>query len=70
MLQLVDAERETGAVAVEVLGAGEVTTHEARGLDPTDAWRSRRSAQPDGCRRRIVAFRYRGDQPGARARSR
>ena len=36
LLHLADAERETGAVAVEVLGAGEVMKHEARGLDPTD----------------------------------
>jgi len=64
MLRLVDAEREAGAVAVEVLGAGEVTTHEARGLDPADA-----SELGDLLAGRtspaIVAFRYRGDQPGA-----
>ena len=64
MLQLVDAERETGAVAVEVLGAGEVTNHEARGLDPADA-----SELGDLLAGRnspaIVAFRYRGDQPAA-----
>jgi hypothetical protein len=64
LLHLVDAERETGAVAVEVLGAGEVTRHDARGLDPADATElgdllgGRLSPA-------IVAFRYRGDQPGS-----
>jgi hypothetical protein len=64
LLHLVDAERETGAVAVEVLGAGEVTRHEARGLDPTDP-----SELGDLLTGRlspaIVAFRYRGDRPDA-----
>jgi hypothetical protein len=64
LLHLVDAEREGGAVAVEVLGAGEVTRHEARGLDPTDA-----SELGDLLGGRlspaIVAFRYRGDQPSS-----
>jgi hypothetical protein len=64
LMRLVEAERETGAVAVEVLGAGEVTHHDARGLDPADA-----SELGDLLTGRlspaIVAFRYRGDQPGA-----
>lgn len=64
LLHLAGAERETGAVAVEVLGAGEVTKHEARGLDPTDP-----SDLGDLLTGRlspaIVAFRYRGDRPDA-----
>jgi hypothetical protein len=32
-----DAERETGGVAVEMLGAGEIKNSRARGLDPADA---------------------------------
>jgi hypothetical protein len=36
-LRLRDAERETGGVAVEVLGAGEIKSPEAHGLDRTDA---------------------------------
>jgi hypothetical protein len=36
LVRLAQAERETGGVAVEVLGAGELTKHEARGLDPTE----------------------------------
>ena len=63
LLRMVAAERESGAVAVEVLGAGEVTRHEARGLDPTDP-----SELGDLLAGRtspaIVAFRYRGDQAG------
>ena len=31
------AERETGGIAVDVVGAGEVAGREARGLEPTDA---------------------------------
>ena len=64
LLHLADAERETGAVAVEVLGAGEVTRHDARGLDPTDP-----SDLGDLLTGRLspamVAFRYRGDRPDA-----
>jgi hypothetical protein len=64
LLRLLETERETGAIAVEVLGAGEVTHHDARGLDPTDA-----SELGDLLTGRlspaIVAFRYRGDQPGS-----
>jgi hypothetical protein len=36
LVRIAQAERETGGVAVEVLGAGELTKHEARGLDPTE----------------------------------
>ena len=64
LLHLADAERESGAVAVEVLGAGEVTKHESRGLDPSDP-----SELGDLMTGRlspaIVAFRYRGDRPDA-----
>jgi hypothetical protein len=37
LLRLAAAERETGGVAVEVVGAGEIRAREARGLDPADA---------------------------------
>ena len=37
LLRLPAAERETGGVAVEVLGAGEVTASETRGMDAADA---------------------------------
>jgi len=37
LLRLVDAERETGGVAVEVLGAGEITDRRIAGLDAADA---------------------------------
>jgi hypothetical protein len=36
LLRLPAAERETGGVAVEVLGAGELQVQDARGLDPAD----------------------------------
>ena len=64
LLHLVDAERETGAVAVEVLGAGEVTKHEARGLDPTDPG-DLGDLLTGRLSPAIVAFRYRGDRPDA-----
>jgi hypothetical protein len=60
-------ERETGGVAVEVLGAGEITRHEARGLDPADP-----SDLGDALAGRdspaLVAFRYRAHD-GQSARS-
>ena len=68
LLHLVDAERETGAVAVEVLGAGEVTKHEARGLDPTDPT-DLGDLLSGRLSPAIVAFRYRGDQPDAAPRA-
>jgi hypothetical protein len=37
LIRLIDAERESGGVAVEVLGAGEIKEHVARGLDAADA---------------------------------
>jgi hypothetical protein len=37
LLRVPDAERETGGVAVEVLGSGEITDQQAKGLDPADA---------------------------------
>jgi hypothetical protein len=64
LLHLADAERETGAVAVEVLGAGEVTKHEARGLDPTDPG-DLGDLLSGRLSPAIVAFRYRGDRPDA-----
>ena len=64
LLHLADAERESGAVAVEVLGAGEVTKHEARGLDPTDPT-DLGDLLSGRVSPAIVAFRYRGDWPDA-----
>ncbi len=64
LLHLADAERETGAVAVEVLGAGEVSKHEARGLDPTDPG-DLGDLLSGRLSPAIVAFRYRGDRPDA-----
>jgi hypothetical protein len=37
LLRVPDAERETGGVAVEVLGSGEITDQQTKGLDPADA---------------------------------
>jgi hypothetical protein len=37
LLRLPAAERETGAVAIDVSGAGEITDRAARGLEPADA---------------------------------
>jgi hypothetical protein len=37
LLRLLDAERETGGVAVEVLGAGEIKDAKLQGLETTDA---------------------------------
>jgi hypothetical protein len=36
ILRVPDAERESGGVAVDVLGAGEISGREARGLEPAD----------------------------------
>lgn len=36
LVRVPSAERETGAVGVEVVGAGEITSRQARGLDPAD----------------------------------
>jgi hypothetical protein len=37
LLRLADVERETGGVAVEVLGAGEITARKPQGLEPAEA---------------------------------
>src|SRR5256885_3051720 len=37
LVRMPAAERETGGIAVDVVGAGEIAGREARGLDPTDA---------------------------------
>jgi hypothetical protein len=37
LLRLAEADREAGGVAVEVLGSGEITDQQPRGLDPGDA---------------------------------
>jgi len=64
LVRLAQAERETGGVAVEVLGAGELTQHDARGLDPAepadlgDMVAGRESPA-------LVAFRYALRDPAA-----
>jgi hypothetical protein len=67
LLRLPAAERETGGVAVEVLGAGEIGGRDARGVDPADP-----SDLGDALRGRdspsLVVFRYR-PQEGASPRS-
>lgn len=65
LLQLLDAERTSGGVAVEVLGAGEIKETKPQGLEPVDAVdlgaavASRQSPS-------LVAFRLR---PGSSTRS-
>ncbi len=67
LLRAPDAEREGGGVAVEVLGAGEITAHTPRGLDPADA--SDLGAPVAGHEApSLVSFRYR-PQAGSLARS-
>jgi hypothetical protein len=67
LVRLPAAERETGGVAVEVLGAGEIGARQARGLDPADPTelgeplKGRDSPS-------MVAFRYRA-QAGVSPRS-
>jgi hypothetical protein len=67
LLRLSGAERETGGLAVEVLGAGEIGGRQARGLEPADPsdlgapLKGRDSPS-------MVAFRYR-PQEGGSARS-
>ena len=67
LVRLPAAERETGGVAVEVLGAGEIGARQARGLEPADP-----SELGDPLRGRdspsMVAFRYR-PQPAGSSRS-
>jgi hypothetical protein len=68
LIRLTSAERESGAVAVEVLGAGEIGDRQPRGLDPVDP-----SELAEPVRGRdapsMVAFRYRPEQGGARGLS-
>lgn len=67
LVRLPAAERETGGIAVEVLGAGEIGARQARGLDPADP-----SELGEPLKGRdspsMVAFRYRA-QAGASPRS-
>jgi hypothetical protein len=58
LLRLSGAERETGGAAVEVLGAGEITQHQARGLDASDA-SDLGEAVAGRDSPSLVAFRYR-----------
>ena len=66
LFHLLDAERETGGVAVEVLGAGEIKDLKSQGLEEADATdlgemvASRQSPS-------LAAFRFRSGDPDARA---
>jgi len=66
LFHLLDAERETGGVAVEVLGAGEIKDLKSQGLEEADATdlgemvASRQSPS-------LAAFRFRSGDPEARA---
>lgn len=66
LFRLVDAERETGGVAVEVLGAGEIKDPKSQGLEEADASDlgemiySRQSPS-------LAAYRFRGGDPATRA---
>ena len=68
LLRFLNAERETGGVAVEVLGAGEIKDLKSQGLEEADATdlgdmvSSRQSPS-------LAAFRYRIGDPSARALS-
>jgi hypothetical protein len=64
LLRLVNAERDTGGVAVEILGAGEIKDQKAEGLedaDATDLGEMVASRQSPA----LVAFRARPGQAGA-----
>ena len=67
LVRLTGAERETGGVAVDVLGAGEIGDRQVRGLDPADP---SELGEPVSGRESpsIVAFRFR-PQDGRSARS-
>lgn len=69
LLRLLGAERETGGVAVEVLGAGEVRKQKAQGLetvDPSELGEAVASRQSP----LLVAYKFRsGDSTSARALS-
>jgi hypothetical protein len=66
LFRLVDAERETGGVAVEVLGAGEIKDPKSQGLEEADASdlgemiSSRQSPS-------LAAYRFRSGDPATRA---
>lgn len=66
LFRLVDAERETGGVAVEVLGAGEIKDPKSQGLEEADASdlgemiSSRQSPS-------LAAYRFRNGDPATRA---
>ncbi len=66
LFRLLDVERETGGVAVEVLGAGEIKDLKSQGLEEADATdlgemvASRQSPS-------LAAFRFRSGDPEARA---
>lgn len=64
LLRLMNVERESGGVAVEVLGAGEIKDQKPKGLDNADA-----SELGDSVAGRespsLVAFRYRSGDAGA-----
>ena len=66
LFRLLDAERETGGVAVEVLGAGEIKDPKSQGLEDADATdlgemvTSRQSPS-------LAAFRFRSGDPATRA---
>jgi hypothetical protein len=62
LLRLSGAERETGMVAVEIVGAGEIVAHTARGLDPADP-ADLQGLTATGPSPAIVAFRYRPQAP-------
>jgi hypothetical protein len=68
LLRLVNAERETGGAAVEVLGAGEIKDLKSHGLEEADASdlgemvSSRQSPM-------LAAFRFRAGDPAARSLS-
>ena len=52
LLRVPAAERETGGVAIDVVGAGEIAGGEPRGLDPADAADSSATSSPAASRRR------------------
>jgi hypothetical protein len=63
ILRLLNAERDTGGVAVEILGAGEIKDQKAEGLeeaDATDLGEMIASRQSPA----LVAFRARAGEPG------
>jgi hypothetical protein len=65
LLRLMNAERDTGGVAVEILGAGEIKSQKAEGMedaDATDLGEMVASRQSPA----LVAFRARSGEAGAR----